>query len=88
MKENKFNFQIGYALSSQLSRISDEIRIQNRDIQQKYIDLNDTFKDEGYNQFKEEFQNCDKSIEEISDTLNELSVLMNKYASELEKVAQ
>ena len=78
MRDNKFNFQIGYALSAQLNRIADEIRIQNRDIQQKYIDLNDTFKDDGYRQFQEEFQNCDKSIEQISETLIELSVVMNK----------
>ena len=82
----KFNFDTGVKLSNALTAVAEELQTKNKDMQDRYNNLNETFKDPVYQEFKAEFSACDRSILAACELLKELSSAVFKYADSLREI--
>lgn len=81
--KNKFNFDTATKLSLALNSCATDIQIKNEDMRNRYVSLNESFRDPVYNEYQAEFATCDKSIKDACDLLNELGAAILKYADTL-----
>ena len=85
MSSDKFDFSVASQLIQAVEMTSAEIEIKNGQIEKSFMNLNNYFKDEGYNEFASDMNAANKSITEIIKNLHEIATRIGEYAQRLQE---
>ena len=84
MKSDKFDFQVAQKLVEAVEQAASQIDVKNGQIEKKFNNLHQVFKDAGYDAFERDMSAADSSIEEIIRELHHISKAINMYAMRLQ----
>lgn len=80
---NKFNFDTAEKMCETILHVADTMESENERVQQAFIQLHETFKDQAYEEFQADFNAADRTMAQIISDLHRLNISLNKYKEKL-----
>ena len=83
MTSDKFDFQTAMALITALQKASDALDVKNGQMEKKFGELNQFFKDSGYEAYSLDMSAANKVIDDVRTQMWEVTKHIAAYAEKL-----
>ena len=85
MAGNKFDFNVANQLVQAVAATADALAVKNGQMEKRFGNLHETFKDSGYDEFAVDMTAANKAIEEVIAQLKAVGGAIAKYAARLQE---
>lgn len=82
---DKFDFKVAEMLIQTVERAASTLDVKNGQMEKRFGDLREHFKDSGYDDFAVDMKAANESVKEIIDQLHMISQKLGDYAERIRK---